>query len=53
MQHFKTSNKQACNPHGYWLAEHIISSLNQEKLALFNLNTQKTAENDNEWRVVA
>jgi len=33
---FKTLNKQACNPHRYWLAERKI----------FNLNTQKPVAND-------
>ena len=51
-KHYKTSNKppldysipvQACDPHGYWAAGR----------ALFNLNTQITAANDNEWRVAA
>ena len=55
-------------PHGYWLAEHVITYLNQDKLVLFDLNTHKTAANDkvnsaagereaalgyNEWRVAA
>ena len=31
-----------CNGYGYWVAEHL----------LFNLNTQKTASN-NEWKIAA
>ncbi len=41
--HIKTLNKQACNPHGYWATS----------LPLFNLNTQKTVSNDNDWRLAA
>ena len=41
--YYKTSNMLPCNPHGYWSAGR----------SLFNLNTQKTAANDNEWRVAA
>ncbi len=36
-------NKQACNPHGYWLTGHLF---------LFILNTHKTQINDVEWRVI-
>ena len=51
--HSKALNKQACNPYGYWSAEHAFTYLNQGKLALFNLDTRNTAANDNEWRLVA
>jgi Ca2+-binding RTX toxin-like protein len=43
ISHIKTSNKLPCSLHGYWAAWH----------SLFNLNTQITAANDNEWRMVA
>ena len=42
-KHIEALNKHACNPHGYWSVG----------LPLFNLNTQKTAGNDNEWSMAA
>ena len=41
--HYKPSNTLPLNPHGYWASGH----------SLFNLNTQITAANDNEWRLAA
>lgn len=51
--HNKTKNKQAYHFHGYWLAEHIATNLNQDKSVLFYLNTHKAAANANEWRMTA
>jgi hypothetical protein len=36
ISHYKTSKHLPCDPYGYWLAGHL----------LFSLNTQKTAAND-------
>jgi hypothetical protein len=52
ISHFKILNKQACNPHGYWSAEHALECFSRGT-PLFSLNTQKLAANDNEWSSVA
>jgi hypothetical protein len=40
---FKEVNTLPCGPHGYWSVGQL----------LFNLNTQKTQTNDEEWRMPA
>jgi hypothetical protein len=47
--HINILNKQACSPHGYWLAGLHWNTLVQWH-ALFDLNTQTTAANDNFYK---